>query len=127
MEKTDNEAEELGNTNDDNNKDQPPLRELEDGLYTKNPLDDPEEYQHLKDVCSAFVNYQIDSLRDIAKTEKDFSSLIDEYKSKLIYDYNKRIDKLKHSVLVNYHFLLKVIAQYSHMFKYNKTVFIKIK
>lgn len=86
----------------------------------KQPLDDPEEYDHLKDICSAFFNYQVDSLRDVARMERDFNSIPKHHIRMLKYDYKERIDKLKKATWRNYLFLLKIVSPYSHMFKFLK-------
>jgi hypothetical protein len=97
-------------------------REQED--YTtpvgKKPLDDPEEYDHLKDICAAFFNYQIDSLRDVARMERDFNSIPKSHLQMLKYDYKERLDKLRKAIWKNYLFLLKIVSPYSHMFKFFK-------
>ena len=84
------------------------------------PLDDPEEYDHLKDICSAFFNYQLDSLRDVARMERDFSSIPKNHIKLLKYDYKVRLDKLRKAIWRNYLFLLKIVSPYSHMFKFYK-------
>jgi hypothetical protein len=97
--------------------------ENEEETYTykkKRPLDDPEEYDHLKDICSAFFNYQVDSLRDVARMERDFSSLLKHHVQMLKYDYKERLDKLRKAIWRNYLFLLKIVSPYSHMFKFLK-------
>ena len=55
---------------------------------------DPEEYRHLRSIVSAFFNYQIDSLRDIARMERDFKSIGEKYLKKLSFNYTERIEKL---------------------------------
>jgi len=86
----------------------------------KQPLDVPEEYDHLKDICSAFFNYQVDSLRDVARMERDFNSIPKHHIGMLKYDYKERLDKLKKAIWRNYLFVLKIVSPYSHMFKFLK-------
>jgi len=78
---------------------------------------DPEEYRHLRSIVSAFFNYQIDSLRDIARMERDFKSIGEKYLKKLSFNYTERIEKLKHAIFQNYIFLLKIADPYKNMFK----------
>lgn len=84
-------------------------------------LDDPEEYKHLKEICSAFFNYQVDSLRDVARMERDFSSIPEKHIKLLKYDYKERLEKLRKVIWKNYLFLLKIVSPYSHMFKFYKS------
>lgn len=95
---------------------------LKESGVNSHPLDDPEEKRHLKDVCSAFFNYQTDALKDVARMERDFNSLSDDHKKRLIFDYNERINRLKKSIWQNYLFLLKIVQPYSYMFKFFKSV-----
>ena len=78
---------------------------------------DPEEYRHLRSIVSAFFNYQIDSLRDVARMERDFKSIGEKYLKKLSFNYTERIEKLKHAIFQNYIFLLKIADPYKNMFK----------
>ena len=78
---------------------------------------DPEEYCHLRSIVSAFFNYQIDSLRDVSRMERDFKSLEDKYIKRLSFNYKDRIEKLKHAIWQNYSFLLKIADPYKNMFK----------
>ena len=81
---------------------------------------DPEEYRHLRNVVSAFFNYQIDSLRDLARTERDFKSIDEKYLERMSFNYTERLDKLKKAIWQNYSFLLKVADPYKNMFKLYK-------
>ena len=81
---------------------------------------DPEEYRHLRNVVSAFFNYQIDSLRDLARTERDFKSIDEKYLKRMSFNYTERLDKLKKAIWLNYSFLLKVADPYKNMFKLYK-------
>ncbi len=78
---------------------------------------DPEEYRHLRSIVSAFFNYQIDSLRDVSRMERDFKSIGEKYIKRLSFDYTKRLEKLKHAIWQNYSFLLKIADPYKNMFK----------
>ena len=78
---------------------------------------DPEEYRHLRSIVSAFFNYQIDSLRDVTRMERDFKSIGEKYLKKLSFNYTERIEKLKHAIFQNYIFLLKIADPYKNMFK----------
>ena len=81
---------------------------------------DQEEYRHLRNVVSAFFNYQIDSLRDLARTERDFKSIDEKYLKRMSFNYTERLDKLKKAIWQNYSFLLKVADPYKNMFKLYK-------
>ena len=81
---------------------------------------DPEEYNHLRNIVSAFFNYQIDSLRDIARMERDFKSLTESHLKRMSFNYTERLNKLKSAIYQNYTFLLKVADPYKNMFKLYK-------
>ena len=81
---------------------------------------DPEEYRHLRSIVSAFFNYQIDSLRDVTRMERDFKSIGEKYLKKLSFNYTERIEKLKYAIFQNYTFLLKIADPYKNMFKLYK-------
>ena len=78
---------------------------------------DPEEHRHLISIVSAFFNYQIDSLRDVARMERDFKSIGEKYTKRLSFNYTERIQKLKEAINLNYSFLLKIAEPYKNMFK----------
>ena len=78
---------------------------------------DPEEYRHLRSIVSAFFNYQIDSLRDVSRMERDFKSIGEKYIKRLSFNYTERLEKLKHAIWQNYTFLLKIADPYKNMFK----------
>ena len=78
---------------------------------------DPEEYRHLRSIVSAFFNYQVDSLRDVSRMERDFKSIGEKYIKRLSFNYTERIEKLKHAIWQNYSFLLKIADPYKTMFK----------
>ena len=78
---------------------------------------DPEEYRHLRNIVSAFFNYQIDSLRDVSRMERDFKSIGEKYIKRLSFNYTERIEKLKKAIWQNYSFLLKIADPYKNMFK----------
>lgn len=79
---------------------------------------DPEELQHLKNILSAFYNYQVDSLRDVNRIERDFKSIDDKYKKRLSFNYLERVDKLRKAIWLNYTFLIRIVAPYKYLFKY---------
>ena len=81
---------------------------------------DPEEYRHLRSIASAFFNYQIDSLRDVSRMERDFKSIGEKYLKRLSFNYTERIEKLKKAIWQNYSFLLKIADPYKNMFKLYK-------
>ena len=81
---------------------------------------DPEEFEHLRTIVSAFFNYQIDSLRDVQRMERDFKSIGEKYLNKLSFKYTDRLEKMKKAIWQNYSFLLKVAEPYKNMFKLYK-------
>lgn len=89
-------------------------------IYNKKPLDDPEEYQHLREICASFINYQVDSLKDVARMERDFSRLPAEHLKLLKNNYKERLSNLRYAIGKNYSLMLKIISPYSHMFKFFK-------
>ena len=82
---------------------------------------DPEEYRHLRTIVSAFFNYQIDSLRDVTRMERDFKAIGEKYTKKLSFNYNDRLEKLKNAIWQNYSFLIKIADPYKNMFKLFKS------
>jgi len=86
-----------------------------------NPLENEEENKHLKMILSAFFNYKVDSLRDVARMERDFNTIKEEHKKLLKFDYQKRLETLKTAINKNFFFLYKVVETYSYMFKFFKT------
>ena len=87
----------------------------------KNSLNDKEEFEHLKNIVAAFLNYQIDSLRDVTRMERDFRSIPESHKSRLSFNYQSRIDRIKKAIWQNYTFLLKIVQPYKSLFKIFKS------
>ena len=83
------------------------IHETSGPIGLKNSENDPEEYQHLRKILSAFFNYQVDSLRDVSRMERDFNSIDEKYKKRIDFDYKERIEKMKKAIWQNYTFLLK--------------------
>ena len=63
-----------------------------------------EEQTHFKSVCAAFFNYQVDSMRDVLRTERNLKSLKESQLSLLPNSYVSRIEKLVESVNLNFFF-----------------------
>ena len=99
----------------------PEFHETNGPIGMKNSENDPEEYEHLKTIVSAFLNYQVDSLRDVQRMERDFKSIDKKYKERLSFNYMVRIEKIKKAIWQNYTFLLKIVQPYNQMFKMIKT------
>ena len=95
----------------------PEFQETKGPIGMKNSENDPEEYNHLKTIVSAFFNYQIDSLRDVQRMERDFESIDKKYKERMSFNYIERIEKIKNAIWQNYTFLLKIAQPYKSMFK----------
>ena len=79
----------------------PEFQETKGPIGMKNSENDPEEYNHLKTIVSAFFNYQIDSLRDVQRMERDFESIDKKYKERMSFNYIERIEKIKNSLNLN--------------------------
>ncbi|CAG9321021.1 unnamed protein product [Blepharisma stoltei] len=81
-------------------------------------LEDPHEREHFKAVCGAFFNYQVDSLVDIFRIEKNFSSLKPEHLSKLKEPIEIRTQKMKDGTAANYYFLTHIVHPYIDLFSH---------
>lgn len=79
-------------------------------------LQDKEELIHFREVNAAFLNYKIDSLRDIARVERDFNSIDKRFLEYLSGDYAEKIEKCKKAIDQNHKFCDLVIDQYKDMF-----------
>ena len=95
--------------------------ETQGPIGLKNSESDPEEYNHLRSIIAAFLNYQVDSLRDVARMERDFKTIDEKYKKRMSYNYMERIEKIKKAIWLNYTFLLKVVQPYKSMFNVFKS------
>jgi len=78
---------------------------MEDSQTQKqnNPIsEDEEEDRHFRQVVSAFFNYSVDAMRDIARMERDFNKIDKKYHKYLSFDFKKdRIERMKKAVLQN--------------------------
>ena len=86
-------------------------------------MKDPNNYENIKNIISAFFNYQIDSLKDISRIERDYKLIGEKYIKRLSFNYTERIEKLKQGILQNFAFLLKVASPYRYLFKAYKDSF----
>lgn len=69
-------------------------------------MQDPMEQAHFRKIVAAFFFYQLETLRDIARMERDFSGMPAWQLKMLSFDYRtERIQKLKDCSLVNQYFL----------------------
>ena len=64
----------------------------------------------------------VDSLRDVARMERDFNSIKEEQKKLLKFEYMKRLDSIKLAISRNFFFLTKIVESYCHFFKFFKSV-----
>ena len=103
--------------NNINNESDSEMHPTEGPIGMSSAAKDPEEYRHLRSIVSAFFNYQIDSLREVSRMERDFKSIGEKYTKRLSFNYTERIEKLKHAIWQNYSFLLKIADPYKNMFK----------
>ena len=114
--KNDVKLNEIKNNNLNNESDNE-MHPTEGPIGMSSAAKDPEEYRHLRSIVSAFFNYQIDSLREVSRMERDFKSIGEKYIKRLSFNYTERIEKLKHAIWQNYSFLLKIAEPYKNMFK----------
>ena len=103
--------------NNINNESDSEMHPTEGPIGMSSAAKDPEEYRHLRSIVSAFFNYQIDSLSEVSRMERDFKSIGEKYTKRLSFNYTERIEKLKHAIWQNYSFLLKIADPYKNMFK----------
>lgn len=75
-------------------------------------LDDPEEMAHFRSIVGSFLNYRVDSLREVSRIERGFSAMKPANVSLLKFPFNNRIEKLKQSVESNAIFLDTVVEQH---------------
>lgn len=75
-----------------------------------------QEQQHFKSICAAFFNYQVDSLRDISRMERNFLSLNPAHLSMLPIPYTSRIQKLISSCQSNYFFFIHLVHPHKDLF-----------
>lgn len=76
---------------------------------------DKDEENHFIEICKTFANYNENTFLDVKRMERDFES-ISNLKS---FNYMSRINSIKSYSCINYIFLLKVIQQFSYMFKFS--------
>lgn len=93
------------------------LKPVENGRFSNSKSED---YSHLKEVCSAFANYHVDTLRDVTRIERDFISISEKYGDYLTFNWQDRINRIKTCSQMNYLFLLRVIQEYAHMFQFKR-------
>ena len=77
---------------------------------------DVQEMNHFKEVVAAFFNYQIDSMKEVIRTHKNFASLKQEYLDKLPEPFEQRINRLKESIVTNYFFLVHLVHPHRDLF-----------
>ena len=58
------------------------------------------EMTHFKKIVGAFLNYTIDSLRDVSRSEWDFL-LLKSWMTDLEFDHEARIERLKGCIRTN--------------------------
>ena len=80
-------------------------------------VQDPKNYESVKTIVSAFFNYQLDSLKDIERMERDFKLIGEKYTKRLPFNYKERLEKLKNAIAQNYSFLVKIASPFSSLFK----------
>ena len=72
--------------NNINNKSDNEMHPTEGPIGMSSASKDPEEYHHLRSIVSAFFNYQIDSLREVSRMERDFKSIGEQYTKRLSFN-----------------------------------------
>lgn len=79
-----------------------------------------EEQKHFKSICAAFFNYQVDSLRDIARMEKNFRSLKQKHLDLLPVPFTDRISQLIDCANTNFFFIVHIVHPHNDLFKCTK-------
>ena len=99
---------------------------------SKRPMDDPDEQAHFKQVVSAFFNYtvnthfktvllQVDSIRDVARMDRDFSKIDKKYMKYLPQDYHrKRVERYKKAIIANQQVLNQIVREHQGLFDTEK-------
>lgn len=105
------------NKNDFFHSQNPDFEESTQPIGLKSSEKDIEEEKHLKSIIAAFLNYQVDTLREVSRMERDFESINQIYKDKMKFNYTERIEKIKKAIWQNYTFLLLIAQPYKSMFK----------
>lgn len=77
-----------------------------------------EEQEHFKSVCAAFFNYQVDTVRDISRIERNFKSLKESHLKLLPVPYTSRISQLLESCNRNYFFLVHIVHPHNDLFQH---------
>ena len=106
---------------EENNKDKENKEKNNDNSNNLSSMQDLNNYINMKEIVSAFFNYQIDALRDVSRMERDFKAIGEKYTKRLPFNYEDRIAKLKQAISQNYSFLLNIAQPYRNLFKLNKT------
>ena len=75
-----------------------------------------EEQKHFKSICAAFFNYQVDSVRDISRIERNFKSLSAAHLSLLPSPYTVRVARLLECCNRNYFFLVHIVHPHNELF-----------
>lgn len=78
-----------------------------------------QEQQHFKSICAAFFNYQVDSLRDISRMERNFLSISPAYLEMLPMPYTDRIKNLISCCSSNYYFLIHLVHPHKDLFEHS--------
>ena len=117
MENNNNNSNNLTESKNEEEEEDNELHETIGPIGLNSSSNDPEEFNHLKNIVSSFFNYQVDSLRDVSRIERDFSSIPLKYKERMSFNYQTRIEKLKSAIWENYKFLLDIAEPYKEMFK----------
>eukprot|EP00914_Ancora_sagittata_P031544 GHVO01063896.1.p1 GENE.GHVO01063896.1~~GHVO01063896.1.p1 ORF type:complete len:232 (+),score=38.56 GHVO01063896.1:20-715(+) len=73
-------------------------------------LDEFEEKRQLRRVIKGFKNYHIDSMKEVARMERNLWALSADDKSELIEPVQSRIDNIKAAVSVNRYFIHALIS-----------------
>lgn len=84
--------------------------------------EEEEDRDHFKSVISAFLNYQVDTMQNVLRMERNFSSLKQDHISRLPQCIFQRIPRLKEALSYNYLFLLNIAQPYKELFNHTKLV-----
>ena len=77
------------------------------------------EQLHFKSICAAFFNYQVDTMRDIARMERNFKSLPPAHLALLPTPYTIRISNLISCCTSNYFFIIHLVHPHNDLFSHS--------
>lgn len=74
------------------------------------------ELIHFRKIIAAFFNYKVDSMRDVARMDKDLYQIGPKYQKYIKEAMDSRRERLIEAIQVNSTFLYKVVYKYHNIF-----------